>query len=389
MDRIKKILERLIESRWAIFIIGAAIVIINIFLFLPTVFSLRKSVSETEKANVKIVLSQVNSFLEDKKIDIGVPARYLRENLDDKENKLILQKILKESYFTAVSLIDINGNEILKYNKFKTVLQDDMRNVMSIAVFREVLSKKDISWSKIVLSEKFEPSITINVPVFSSSDKLIAVLSATFNINSMFESISNTEFPNNAKVYVVDQTGVLISAPDLSFVLKGTDYSDRKIVKDTLLSTSGVISSDDNTYVYKNEDGVEVLAVGGKVKETGWAIVVEESKSLALKNITRLITSSLIAFFLVVFLIALIRKINARVMEARADLGKHLLRQKELLKEVEKSKKDIEEVNVSLLEKDQKLAEKVNELENFQKFVVGRELRMVELKREIEALKNR
>ncbi len=389
MNSIKNKVEQLLESPFAVLVIGVVIIVTNIFLFVPSASSLRKNVSETEKASARIALAQINAFLEDKKGNIEVSSRYMRENLVDIENKLILQKILKDRYFTSVSLVDIQGNEILKYDKFKTMLQSDMGDIGNDVSFKEALNTKNISWSKVTFSETFEPSITINVPVFSSKNKIIAVLTGTLGVSSVFESISDTNFPNDTRIYVVDRTGALISTQDLSLVLKGANYSERKIVKDTLTSTGGAVSSDDNKYVYINENNVKVLAAGARVQSTGWGVIVEEPKNIALKNINRLITSTLVGFFVVISLIFLIRKINLKAVEAQRALERNLLKQQGLLREVQKSKDDIEESNASLLENDRKLAEKVQELESYQKFVVGREIRMVELKQEIEVLKKR
>jgi len=61
-----------------------------------------------------------------------------------------------------------------------------------------------------------------------------------------------------------------------------------------------------------------------------------------------------------------------------------LEKREEEIEELRKAKKELEE---KIKERTKELEEKLEELERFQIFTVGRELKMVELKKEIERLK--
>ena len=88
-------------------------------------------------------------------------------------------------------------------------------------------------------------------------------------------------------------------------------------------------------------------------------------------------------------MIIFVRKVHLKVVVAGEELKKSLIEQRSLFEESVRLKRISDEVSMKLQENDKKFVEKVNELEDFQKFVVNRELRMVELKEEIAELKSR
>jgi len=388
MDYLKSIREKFSTSSFSVLFIGLIIIASNLLWFLPTISSLRKSVSDIEKATVRIALAQTAFFLGSKETAVDVPARLIRENFDDKENYVLLQKILREDNFTSVALVGKNGEEVVKYDKFKTILPEDRKNISDQEDFQEVLRTGQTSWSKVFVSEKFEPTVTVNVPVLSSKKEVVGAIRASINVNALFKDLSSLS-SEQGKVYVVDGKGVLISDPDLSLVLKGVDYSGRKIVKDALVGSNDVVVADDNTYVYENDNKVSSLAAAVKIPTTGWVIVFEEPKNTATANITRLTIFAAGSVIFITALIFFMRRVNIKIVLARKEIEKNLLAQKELFSQLEESQKDMKEANEHLKEKDVKLSEKIAELENFQKFVVDRELKMAELKKEMAELRSK
>lgn len=388
MVNLKQALEKFLVSPFAVLLMGVIIIASNLVWFLPTIASLRQSVSDVEKATVKVSLTQINKFLDEKETMVNVGSQFLDEKLADKKNQLILQKILRENHFTLVVLADKTGNEIIKYDKFKTVFPEDMGNILDREDFKEALRTGQPSWSKVFISEKFEPVITYNVPVYSLRKEIIGVLSSTFIVSAIFKTVADVSH-DDAEAYVVDGKGTLISHSDLSLVLKNLNYSDKRVVADALLGDGNVVVANDDTYLYENNHNIPVLSAAAKVVKTGWVVVYEESKTRALASITRLTIFAVGGFIFITFLVLVIRKINIKVVAGQRELEKNLNAQQELFKKVEESNKNIAQANTHLQEKDKNLAEKIKELEEFQKFVVNREIKMVELKQEVAELKKK
>lgn len=388
MNHLKNIIEKFSASSFSVVLLGLIIIVSNLVWLLPTIFSLRESVGDIEEATARIAVAQIDSFLNSKENDVRVPLRFAKERLSDPENALILQKILKEEHFNSVALSDKNGNEVVKYDKFKTVFPEDLQNVLVRQDFKKVLRTGQVAWSEVTISSKLEPSITLNFPLFSPAKELIGVVSAVISVSPIFKTLADVEV-GQGKFYLVDNSGVLISDPDLSLVLRGINYANRKVVQDALSESQGITSAYDDTYTYENERGVKVLSVAAGISKTNWVVVFEEPRGPALQNITKLTIFAIGSFALISFLIFLMRKINLKMVAGRKDLEENLLAQKELFVKVDEAQKNTEAVNSHLKEKDVKLAEKIKELENFQKFVVDREVRMIELKQEIATLKKR
>lgn len=332
-------------------------------------------------------LAVTKAFFEDKKVDIEAPSRYLTLPLKSPENEKIVRKILKEDYFINVSLADANGNEVLKYSKNEFISAKNFVDVSQKSDFKTAIERGETSWSKARISATFEPFITINAPVFGAAGEIIGVLSAEFSAQPLFKDFS-AESSGSERIYVVDKDGLLISHPDSSLVLKNTNLSDRLIVKDTI-NKRGVVAADNDTYAYKNEDGVLVLSAGGYFDNPGVVVIYEESKSAAFSEMRRIEIFFAVAFLFISFMALVLRRATTRVERARKDLENSLAEQKKLLDVVEKSKDELETANESLEKRGKEIKIKVAELEKFQKLTIDRELKMIELKKENEALRRK
>lgn len=389
MDRNKRTIEKLLASPVSILVIGIFIVVVNLFWFIPAESSLRSGISNVEKSTVEVAIAQIDGFLESRKAEIEIPASYINQDLGSKGNDLILKKLMRGEYITAVFLSDKNGNEIIKYDKYKTIIDNAMESIIDRKDFKRAIDTKEISWSEVLLSNKTVPSITINVPVISPIGDIIGVVSAEFRINSIFSAISNIGSGGEAQVYIVDKNGILVSGRDLSLVLKNTDYSGRKIVRDTLVAENEIVAADSDEYSYDNEKGIKVLATGGHVSKTGWAVIFEEPKNNTVANITKLSIFALSSVALFILMIVFLRVIYLKAVFTWEELRKSLIEQRELFEESVRLKRVSEMANIRLEEKDKSLVEKIDELEKFQKFSVGRELRIIELKEELASLKSK
>ncbi|MBI5147532.1 MAG: PAS domain S-box protein [Parcubacteria group bacterium] len=300
------------------------IVVINAVWFLPISASLRDRISDVEAEAVRRAGSSISFFLDGKIIELEIPARNFKKNLHDPENGEIARKILSGEGFSRVTVVDAEGNEIFKYDKFKLVLPSDFGNVSELPEFREIARTRRPVFGRVAISESFEPVAIVGVPVLTPDGRMNGALMAELRIRSALEIIGSVKTPHSGKVYIVDGEGALIADKDISLVLKNPDYSSRAIVAAVLKEKKTVFSADDK-YSYVNEGGIEVLAAGEYVAKTGWGVIVEESRSEALKTINMARVFLLIAVLLGAFLVYILRKINSDLARSREELSKTLV----------------------------------------------------------------
>lgn len=371
-------------SYTALQIIGVALfVALNVAWFVPAIDSLRKSVTSVERVTVMHGAMSISRFIENRQSSIEIPARYITAPLASKTNEEVLRKILREDHFTSVTLIDLNGDEVMKFDKAEIISSSSLKNISTDTAFMKTVSTKTHSWSDIKISETLEPSVVLDVPVLSSSGDVIGVIAGQFNFESLFLNSHEVGIATHQVMYAVNSKGLLVSHPDVSLVLQGTSYFERKIVRDVFME-KGVVATSDDAYVYKNENGKEVLAVGAYVPDIDLAVILEEPRDGALGNIWKIQLLFLGTLFLVVGAVISSRYFVKKADTARNELGKTLKEEQELLYDVEVSREQLERANQALALREEKLKSQLEELEALQSLTIGRELKMIELKNELE-----
>ena len=303
------------------FLISLALILLNLVWFLPTTRELRKNVTALELEVSMRAHSKIESFLEEKEEDLEITSRFLnRYNFRDPLNGIAVANILKDSYFNGAFLLDRQGQEVFRADRFKTVSPSELRDFSGAVEFKSVIGSGKMFFGEIRFSEKLEPMMTIAFPVFLREGEIAGVLGAELNVKTVFNEISDIRIGERGQIYVVDKNGILISHRDTSLVLKKTDYSSRKIIADIISSGKHELSVDDDTYLYTNEDGEKVLAVANRIEKTGWVAIFEEPRSEALKPIRDIqIFAGLVVLAGLVALLIL-RMINSRLAKSRGDL---------------------------------------------------------------------
>lgn len=296
---------------------GIFIVLINLVWFLPTIETMRHQISQNQVEVIKRAQSTIDSFLNKQIHDLELVGIFLNQDLDDPANKIAIERILNNSEFINIALLDSEGKEVQRSDKLSVILEKDVTDFSETPEFIQVTNSKLPYFSPIRFTENLEPLTKISVPVSFIKGDVDGVLIAEFNIRSLFTELDNIRSASGGYVYVVDRKGNLISHIDPSLVLQQSNRYDLRIISETLAGQKDILISDDNYYTYENENATKVLSAGGLVDETNWGIIFEEPKSLAEASIIKIEAFAIIIVLLSFGVLIFLRIVNNRIIESK------------------------------------------------------------------------
>lgn len=367
--------------------LAGLIIIVNIIWFVPTQNLIRQNTNDRQKLIVDESLVLAQGFFSQRMRGIAIPAPYITLPLQSRENEGIVRRILKEEYLNAITLADIRGDAVIAYDKQNPLFSMDRPNTSINPEFREALRTRKPTWSSVGATDRFEPVITLAVPVLSPEGAPLAVLLAEFSIRELFKALeSQIDISHGSTIYVTDASGLLVSHSDHSLVLKNVNVANRAVVRDAL-ALRGAVNATDDRYEYFNQNDIRVLAVAQYVESPPLAIVYEEPRSVAFHAMERIQFFFFTASLVLIGMVMILRRSAVRILRTKNQLEDSLHEQQKLLAVVEDSKQRVEETNRRLDVSLSDLDKKVRELEKFNRLMVERELRMAELKKEIAELK--
>lgn len=290
--------------------------------------------------------------------------------------------------------------------------------------------KKGLFFNNLHLSSGGKkPAFGIALPLLDKKNQLLGVVLVDVNADKLYDILGRTPFFGDfGEIFLVNKDNLLISPSKY--------LSDTFLKKEIVTEVARTCSADkrntspadllDRVLRYKGLSGKQVLGTSTYIPERSWCLVAEIDEGEFLTSpIRRLMllsgTSILLLFSLFLFIafsmFRIIIKPIQLLHQSIENVSKGQFNQKitvdssneigdlarifnlmidrlssyydDLEKEVEKKTADIVAEAETRKAAEKKLEATVDELQRMNKFMTDRELRMVELKKEIEVLKNK
>jgi methyl-accepting chemotaxis protein len=381
-------------------------------------------VSEQQQLIAREAASTVSDFVSEKFSVMEASVRVGELIHTNQESRvLVMEKLLGiEDSFRQLALLDVRGQELAIASRLSKAESGKLVEQAG-AEMSSHLSEGENHISSIYIDEiTSEPMVIMAVPIRDILGKSEGALLAEVNLKFMWDLVGRMQIGDTGLAYVVDGEGNLIAFGDISRVLRGENMI-------YLEEVAGFVNDEDydkgEVHVSDGIGGTPVVATHVPLGTPDWAVVVELPAEEAYENVS--VELSLLGMVLVLsFVLAIVsgfylsRRITKPIInlrDAAIRIGKGSLDTKIRIKagnevgelanafnqmtiDLKKSRKKLEEYSRTLeekvkertkeLEKSKKELEETNyDLERFNKLAVGRELRMIELKKRIKELEGK
>lgn len=277
-----------------------ALIAANVAWLFPTLDELETETYFFHRAVALDVRNQIVTFLEkrEKALEDATDILNQRSGLDQE----IISRLMKENQvFESVSLLDSGGKEVIKNHRFLLVTAADLKARSAEDLFKNIKDQK-IYRSSVLISGTFEPLITIAIPL--SKESGFSALVAEINLKFLLDVVRGVNVGGAGAAYVVDKDGYIIAHPNSSLVFGRNNVLYRGLIK---LALEGKEADTRNqSLVYKNETGDDVFAVILPLEFVGWAVVVENPRSIALAASRRILNVAIVSFGLEILLLLLL-----------------------------------------------------------------------------------
>ncbi len=398
--------------------------------FFLTIVQIQKSLKETRGSSLISLSSEVMGSVEKTVQSIYADVELLsanpliRSNQVGNEEKLLELRKIQDFYgiFEDITLIDLDGNVIIS-----TTYQyrGDWKNKQWYQEVKQ--GKSSMSPAHIILGP-YKVILSTAAPVKNEEGKIIAVMAGQVNMEKIWETTDKIKVEEKGFAFIVNKEGRFVAYPEKEKIL--TLMSSPSFIKEVLSGDGGVTNyADENKQ--KMIGGVASFLEEKLIDQLGWKLIIAqpESEAFALVNtfqrqviiifLSGIVLLLIISYLLSNKIVVPIKKIitatkkialgelgtqitiktGDEVEELAESFNKMAIDLKKSRIVIEESKdvleirvaartKELQELTKGLEEKvgerTKELQGQVDELERFRRLTVGRELKMLELKKELK-----
>jgi methyl-accepting chemotaxis protein len=378
----------------------------------------REVIAEQQQLIARDAAKDVSGFIQEK-FSVLEAASSIGDvvNAPHEQQDLILNKLLGlEPSFRQLILLDAGGQELIRASRLSGMASGQLMNQNSSNIFYQ-LKQGDTYISSVYIDEiTSEPMVVMAVPVRDVFGDYEGAMVSEVNLKFIWDLVAGIKVGRSGLAYVVDKRGDLIAFGDIGRVLKGENLMN-------LEEVSEFVKGDEMTHkssadVSEGILGSHVVANHAHLGKPDWAVVVELPVEEAYESVTMEIGLSaltmLISFFLAIIAgIYLSRRMTRPIKslrDAAIKIGEGSLDTKidvrtkdevgelasafnQMTSDLRKSREKLEEYSRTLEKKVKERTlelEQTNEdLEKFNRLAVGREIRMIELKKRIKELEGK
>jgi len=334
---------------------------------------------------------------------------------DQEEQKLTLEGLLgEEPSFRQLILFGTQGEELTRVSRLSKLLSEQLIKYDKNELLSKISQEERYISSVYIDEMTSEPMVVIATPLTDVFGDFRGILMAEVNLKFMWDLVAGIKIGEEGLAYVVDKDGDLIAFKDIARILRGENLIHLKVVNEFVRGDE-LIHRQLRANISKGIQDTYVIAHHAQLVTPDWAVVVELPLLEAYQSviygtglsIVIIILSAILATWIGIYFATRITKPIISLRDAAIEIGKGKLETKidiktkdeigelasafdQMTKDLQKSRVELEkyskELEKKVGERTKELESKMTELERFNKLAVGRELKMIELKKTIKKL---
>jgi methyl-accepting chemotaxis protein len=360
----------------------------------------------------------VESFIQEKFSILEATASLSNLGVSQQgQQKLVMDKLLGlEPSFRQIILLEPQGQELARVSRMSNLAPSEFSDESMSDMLSQLGQGKTYISPVYIDGITSEPMVIMAVPVTNVFGDLKGVLAAEVNLKFMWDLVGRIKIGDSGFAYVIDRDGDLLAFGDISRVLKGEKLSYLDEVNEFVHGNEQVHNSQAETSI--GIKGISVVTTHVHLENPDWAVVVELPVQEAYQSVTQGIIISALIMLLSLFLaivagtylsrritkpIIRLRDASVKIGEGKLDTQIEIVSKNEIgdlarafsqmIEDLKKSRAKLEQYSKDLekqvTERTKELKSKMDELERFNRLAVGRELRMIELKKRIKELEGK
>jgi signal transduction histidine kinase len=230
---------------------------------------------QQEKADA--AAQRIEEFVEEIERQIGwtTHAQWSAAPLDQRRFDYV-RLLSQVPAITEISELDRDGKEQLKVSRLAMDVVGSGQDFSQTPAFTEARAHK-VWFSPVYFRKESEPYMTL---AMARAGRNAGVTVAEVNLKLIWDVITGLKIGQGGYAYVVDGRGKLIAHPDISLVLRDTDFQHLSQVA-AALPTAQAADSAPAVSVAHNADGHAVLSAHATIQPLGWLVFVEVPLSAA------------------------------------------------------------------------------------------------------------
>jgi signal transduction histidine kinase/DNA-binding NarL/FixJ family response regulator len=221
-----------------------------------------------EKAALAAV--QIGQFVKEIEGQLGWMTQSPWLALTPEERRIDALRLLRQvPAITELGLIDQTGREQLRVSRTAMDSIGSGRDLSTEPAIVEAVAR-GVYYGPVYFHRGSEPYFTL---ALAGSRRSGGVAVAEVNLIYVWDVISQIKVGDKGKAYVLDATGRLIAHPDISLVLRNTDFA--RLAQVRRARGEREDASAEQAQVMRDVDGREVLTAHAAIAALGWLVFVE------------------------------------------------------------------------------------------------------------------
>ena len=219
-----------------------------------------------QRAQAELAAAKIGQFIKEIEGQLGWMTQLPSASVTSEERRFDALRLLRQvPAITELAWADPAGREQLHVSRMAMDVVESGSDLSRDAPFVEALARR-VYYGPVYFRRGSEPYLTLGV---AGSRRDAGVVIAEVNLIFVWDVVSQIKVGDKGKAYVVDAGGRLIAHPDISLVLRNTDFSQ-------LMQVQGARAGD----AAPREDardvqGRPVLAAHATIAPLGWLVFVE------------------------------------------------------------------------------------------------------------------